>query len=494
MILRDGPHTCSFPFGGGHKQCGQALVRTHLSALPLGLDKNRIRPLESRQIKPDPTALPSSQPVPSSSPLSLGPSATPSPSPLSGSFSGSPPSVSTLSYHYECGNKHQKHYWQTTSRLDRPENVQCPGKSVFGATCNAILTYLPGGSILGYTYTPLDPVTVRRLATVSTHVFASPSSSAFAFTSPAPVRPEARSQAELTKILVDSRQVSFLCRDGTFRETPVPPTSKRAANEYVEEPGLCKAGPLLFLSEGSVAFVVGRTEVGDLGRSAGRFQTNPFIAGTVTYPDFVVCQGSYPYAVELKTPRTSTMEAYLGAGFYDPDTGSLFKSRTVREEIEARARILPDEYYQMLAFDLFNITEAFDASVRSIQAEITEGRHRDFWGRIKGFLFIEQSGAVRTFSKDTLLAHGRAQPTLGFVLVKGVQLQTTTTTASASDDDELATSILHKIEHGIPRSSEERRFLRDKLQAMRIYGNTDYIPTVLESLSALTRLSLERKV
>lgn len=512
-VLRRG-YQCVFPFGGGSKQCGMGLLPP-VSALPFGTDSKRILVLEDRYTTAETSVLPpSTQPVPLPSSPSSVPSSSggglsfgggPTPTFSFGGSPSSPPSVlPSIQYHYQCGNSAQRHRWVTTMRLDRPEEVQCPAKVLF-SSCDKPLTYLPS-AIFGQSYASLDVSAVRRSSTVSTHVFTSfmPSSSGFGFSSPVPVRPEARSQSDLTKILMESRQVSFLCRDGTFREAPQPRSSSRALNEYVEEPGLCSLGPLTLQRIGLPAIVVGCNEVMEL-RESGTFLTNPFTPGAVTYPDFVVAQGSYQYAVELKTPRTSTLAAYLGSGFYDARRDSSFASRSVKDEIEARARALPEGYHQMMAFDLFNLTEGFGDTVRAVQAEITGGLRRDFWDRIKGFLFIEKDGTVRTFSKDELLAHGRSQTTLGFSLVTGIRIEpmldeVTTTTASTSasssqaSDDERALEIIEKVNRGALLLPGERRFLRDKLQAMRIFGCDDYIPQALRSMSALERLVLERKL
>ena len=489
---------------GGSKLCGMGLLAP-VDALPFSADRKRILILEDRYtVAETPVLPPSLHPVPlPSSPFPVtsfsggglsfggGPTLT-SPSPF--------PVLPSIQYHYQCGNSAQRHRWVTTVRLDRPEEVLCPGMVLF-SSCDKPLTHLPS-AVFGQTYASLDVSAVRRRSTVATHVFTSstPSTSSLDFSSLAPVRAEARSQSDLTKILMDSGQVAFLCRDGTFREAPQPQSSSRALNEYVEEPGLCSLGPLTLQRFGSPTIVVGRNEVMTLH---GTFLTDPFRPGAVTYPDFVVAQGSHRYAVELKTPRTSTLAAYLGSGFYDARRDSSFTSRSVKEEIEARARALPEGYHQMMAFDLFNLTEGFGATVRAVQTEITGGLQRDFWDGIKGFLFIEKDGTVRTFSKDELLAHGRSQTTLGFSLVTGIRIQpmveevTTTTTSPSSSqasDDERAVEIIRKVEEGTPRRSDERRFLRDKLQAMRIFGCDEYIPQVLRGMSALDRLVLERNV
>lgn len=330
-VLRQG-FQCVFPFGGGSKQCGAGL-HPPVGVLPFGADKSRTLPLEDRYTKPDPS-VPSPHPVPfpGGGGLSFGVSTTRS-SPFGSGPPSTLPTLPSIQYHYHCENGSQRHRWVATSPLDRPGEILCPGQVLFGTSCDKPLAYVPGGGSFG-TWSPLDASCLRRRSTIPTPVFTSftSSSSDLDLFSVSPVRAEARSQSELTKVLMDSQQVSFLCRGGTFREDPLARSSARAANEYVEEPGLCALGPLTFLRMGSPAIVVGRGEVTELQQPGGTLQ------------------------------------------------------------------------------------------------------------------------------------------------------------------DELALDVVRKVSRGTPRDWDERRFLRDKLQAMRIFGCDDYIPKILREMDALARLVLERDV
>lgn len=304
-----------------------------------------------------------------------------------------------VTYVYQCLGSAGRHYWTTPDRLDRPEDVLCPGRTIGMGLCEKPLQEFHGHSF----FPPQPLLDVRRRSQMPVPQFAAPErrDSLLKFQ---PLRVEAQSQRDLTGVLIESGQVTFLCRNGHFA-APSP------VNPIVDEPGITRHGPLQLQS--AERHVVGRNEV--WGRRPEEFVVSPFTRGNVTYPDFVVEQNGVVFAIELKTPRTATMAAFLRDQFYGEerprDPSAPFERRAVEAEMAARAAILPDEWRQMLAFDLSNVREDLGASIGAIQEEIRAGTHAAFWRMIASFLFIE-GGRVSTYSRDALLEVGTSQQTL----------------------------------------------------------------------------------
>jgi hypothetical protein len=314
-------------------------------------------------------------------------------------------------YRYRCVGK-PAHHWETTVRVLQPKQTGCPFKTLFGATCDKPLDdvtsmFIPGApkwqplpEVLK-TLAPLEPKEKEKEKLVR---------------SPMEIVPrvmEVVSQRDLTAILHNASGISFLCRDGQFRHTPKAPTVNREPEEFVDEPGFMAGHPVCLRLH---ALLVGRNEVADFHPSD--FFASPFVKGGVTYPDFVCKQGEDIYAVELKTPPTMTMAAYLDEGFYI-GTSSFFGSRSIEEEIEARAAHLPPNYRQMFAFDLANMgrVEEFGATIAALQKAVV-GKHATFWKQIKSFLFVGPDRSVTTMSQDSLREHGTSQKTLGLASSK----------------------------------------------------------------------------
>jgi hypothetical protein len=61
-------------------------------------------------------------------------------------------------------------------------------------------------------------------------------------------------------------------------------------------------------------------------------------------------------------------------------------------------------------------------------------------------------------------------------------------------EDAFAQTIISKVNNRTARTADERQWMRSKLQAIRIPGSTEYIPTPLRNMTALQRLTLERNV
>ncbi|MEM9558597.1 MAG: hypothetical protein AAGC60_30370 [Acidobacteriota bacterium] len=348
-------------------------------------------------------------------------SPTPSPA-FAPSTSSALSSTSTSRWSYfRCTHPGGAHRWKSAESIDNPQAVECPAPMLFGASCKKPLQSIPS-LVFGDRddqYSVLSPEVARSGAPRVEHTFLSaptPTSSSFA-----PRRFEQRSQDTLTEFLVAARGIELLCRDGTFRESPrAPTTSDWTGDQHVDEPGFTRAG-VLRIRSGATLLALGRLEVSRILQDSGGYDRiirdctpNPLTRGTVTYPDFVLRQGQALFAVELKTPNASTLAPYLARDFFDESTarGLYGVSRTVVQEIEQRAGLLPESYQQIIAFDLHNLTESPDQSIAALQSSIRRGEHSTFWRLISGFLFVDRAGTISTFSMGQVLEHQSAQTTL----------------------------------------------------------------------------------
>ena len=342
----------------------------------------------------------------------------------------------TVNYteHYQCTSSVKQHYWMCTSRIDRPASAHCPAKVLpFNTPCGKPLESLAVVLPDLMSFQPLDASQFQQPSFVS-HTYAQPSTSTLDyFEQKQPRKYEAQSQSDLTTALTGAG-IALLCRDGVFRSKPVI-TSSDHQQAHVDEPGITRFGPLFATVTTSQMAVIGRLETGK--HAAETYIVNPFIAGNVTYPDFTVEQNGQKFAVELKTPNTGTMTQYIAGSFYKETTSW---GRPVEEEISKRAGILPNDYLQMLAFDLCNLSESFQHSVAALQDEIRQGQHKTFWAMIKGFLFIDSKRQVTSYSKDQFLALHTSQTTLGFVTTPSLIVNTTANTTTTNSNNQQETT------------------------------------------------------
>lgn len=336
-------------------------------------------------------------------------------------------------HYYQCTANGTKHFWKCAGRIDRPSSAACPKRMPpFNTPCGKPLETTVA-LVMEENHKPLDHSQFNQPVFV-VHKFEQKASSSSLYEQPeerAPRKYESQSQSQLTAALLKGG-IALLCRDGQFRTQPALATSNENQQEHVDEPGITQFGPLVANVSTTCTAVIGRLEIKK--HAAQSYIVNPYIAGTVTYPDFTVEQNGQKYAVELKTPNTATMTQYINGSFYKE---SSVWGRPVEQEIENRAAILPDDYLQMLAFDLANLLESFQESVAALQKEIREGEHQTFWVKIKGFLFIDDKRAVKSYSKDQFLALYSKQTTLGFVATPSLIVNTTTTTTNNNQQETL---------------------------------------------------------
>lgn len=204
---------------------------------------------------------------------------------------------------------------------------------------------------------------------------------------------ESQSQEQMYIYLVSANYM-FLCRDKQFRAYKAS-TTALADDETVPEPGLYQGGYVMGQSTSGKQVVLGRNES---GKSHIHFKK-----GTTTYPDYYVKLDNRIFAIELKTPRESTLSSFLSSHFLDEKVFT--DGRTVEEELTYRRTILDlqsENVDQVILFDLSNITKGDPLRDICNFINYTHQRRQWFETNINRYLFHGDREGIIEFKPVTL--------------------------------------------------------------------------------------------
>jgi hypothetical protein len=131
-----------------------------------------------------------------------------------------------------------------------------------------------------------------------------------------------------------------------------------------------------------------------LGRLEIKPQEGYFQVGQITYPDYYVQRNTVIYAIEIKTPRTQSLQKYMSDHFW---TEKYRDGRSVMGELDARRKLLPSNVMQVMLFDVRNLAEGEDFLTslhNSIAAFVSR---KNWWLRVvNGVLFYDGKNHLPT--------------------------------------------------------------------------------------------------